>query len=824
MLHDIQMTKLSIFLLMLLGCIGAKAQYTGTYSIKADGSGDFATLQAATDSLEKHGITDTVILKLGSGYYPNTAVSLDHLMLQGSQHLIIRGDTTQFTLLDHTNTSSFEVDYVLRLLNVSGIHFQYLVFLRSNAFASTAKIIDLDDSVHRVAFTQCGFYNGNTYGEAIYTSARKGALIFDSCGFTGGGVHVAFHSDSGAVVSNCIMQDFTVSAITAAFSHVSLQYNSMEITNASLTGRNGIFLDNSHGMANGNKIILPYDGVGIAGRHIPKGRALTLTNNYVNVTSIGKSCMALLLDSTAGSAIVVNNTLRGTGETQAKTTALVSVANSFSSSATQFISNAIINQATHIVFSTDTSGSRSSQNNAYYNRDSSKTFQLKGSSSTMALSAWQSATSLEGNSITGLPKFDSTGYRWAGNLLLNKGLSTSTIYNLIGEDIDRQTRDSLVDIGAWEGTFDSSVTDTTNMDTSTHFVRLYGLGAGAQKKCDADSFVIEYSVRTSAGDTLPSVPVTIRIKSDSGTYTIYDTLSSAVPSDTLHGRLVFKPGGKLMGAYQVSVFSDTALTYDTLRTAIIFFGTPVVQARADDTVKCAGEAFQLTSTVIGGGKTTIVWQLPNGKKETGEKLTYKPDTSFRDGIVVLAAIGEGGCIGYDTLRLTRRGGVNGIFTLIAATPTDSGFDVALTANDTTTATYSWTIDGVQDSLTGRRVTLLLDSGMHEFTLTVTDSFGCSASSTQKYYQKITSISPVGNGPSLTIYPNPISSGEAWIVSLGNLSGLAQVSLWNVNGQQVWAGNASLGQATVPSAGLQSGIYLLRVQDNRGVSTARVMLR
>ncbi len=820
------MRKFYSLVLLLLCGFGASAQYSGTYSIEADGSGYFSTLQEAQDSLLTYGISGTVTLQLGSGTYSGTAISLKNIPLSSSQQLIVRGDfsdSADFTILENFNDSANQPDYVLELDGVNNVHFRNIVFLRGNPFSTGARAVQFANSVDDVSFTQCAFINFNSSGNTVRSQNRTGNLSFDSCAFAGGSIALRMVADTGLMVANSFFQDFSQSGISASRSMADIQYSQFDIFDSSLTDGTGIFLDNSSGTINGNQIRLPLDGIGIAVQSVPDSARVWITNNYVNVSSVTKSAIALQVDSSRGAVDILNNTLRGTGDVQATSAALVWLTNSASQTRLTLFSNAIINQSSAIALSVDTLSMMISQRNAFYSTDSAELIQFGGGNDLLDLAGWQQASNQDKNSIQGLPQFDSTGYRWTDNLLLNKGQFFAGVA-LLDMDIDRQMRDSAFDIGAWEGAADSMGTDTTITDTTARFVKLFGLGAGGTSICDADSFVISYSARGKLNDTLANIPITIRIARDSAEFFIYDTLNSFTPSDTLNGRAVFRPGGNLFGTYTITAYTDTAYDSDTLTTSISFFSTPQIEATVNDSVQCGGESFQFISTVVGGGNTTRTWRFPDGTTATGDSVTFRPGSTFRQGTVVLTVVGEGGCTASDSVRIYSSPTLSANFTIVERNVNDSGFDVRLTAIDTTSgATYSWSVNGAMDTLSGRSITLSLDSGIHTFMLRVTNN-GCSDTLTRKFFLRKTGIAARNTGPQLSIYPNPVTNGEAWVVSLGHVSGLAQVSLWNVSGQQVWIGNASQSQALVPSAGLQAGVYLLRVQDASGISTARVVVR
>ncbi|HET8838453.1 MAG TPA: T9SS type A sorting domain-containing protein [Flavobacteriaceae bacterium] len=80
---------------------------------------------------------------------------------------------------------------------------------------------------------------------------------------------------------------------------------------------------------------------------------------------------------------------------------------------------------------------------------------------------------------------------------------------------------------------------------------------------------------------------------------------------------------------------------------------------------------------------------------------------------------------------------------------------------------------------------------------------------------------------LSIYPNPVKGGEFFIDFVGVTGEIAQVSLYNVLGQKVYANSTELNSSvriSVPVSSLKAGVYLVEIKHYGKIKTAKIVVQ
>ena len=91
---------------------------------------------------------------------------------------------------------------------------------------------------------------------------------------------------------------------------------------------------------------------------------------------------------------------------------------------------------------------------------------------------------------------------------------------------------------------------------------------------------------------------------------------------------------------------------------------------------------------------------------------------------------------------------------------------------------------------------------------------------------VTSIDEPQAFEGLTFGPNPISRGEDFVISIPEINGPLQVTVALPSGQllnkvETVPGNQQL---TIKTQGLENGLYLIRLRDDRSASTIKLMVQ
>lgn len=211
---------------------------------------------------------------------------------------------------------------------------------------------------------------------------------------------------------------------------------------------------------------------------------------------------------------------------------------------------------------------------------------------------------------------------------------------------------------------------------------------------------------------------------------------------------------------------------------------------------CAGNDGSITGITVSGA-SSLTW---NGNPSATADLSGVGAGSY-----TLVATGAGGCTtSAGPFTIASAGGPVINTGGIAITPTSCGLNngaiTGITASGSGTLSYTWNGSPNSDA-----DTLMLAAG--NYTLTVTDGNGCSASSGPHTINS--SSGPVLNSSAITITPATCGSSNGSITGITLSGGTPTVDLF-------WNGNPSVGTDLNAVSG---GIYTLTVTDGAGCTTS-----
>lgn len=75
---------------------------------------------------------------------------------------------------------------------------------------------------------------------------------------------------------------------------------------------------------------------------------------------------------------------------------------------------------------------------------------------------------------------------------------------------------------------------------------------------------------------------------------------------------------------------------------------------------------------------------------------------------------------------------------------------------------------------------------------------------------------------LSIYPNPVSHGKAYVYITSKNNSSKKIVVYNVLGKQVWA--VTLTRKELDISGLSPGIYILKITENKTSETRKLIIK
>jgi len=240
----------------------------------------------------------------------------------------------------------------------------------------------------------------------------------------------------------------------------------------------------------------------------------------------------------------------------------------------------------------------------------------------------------------------------------------------------------------------------------------------------------------------------------------YDYLWTHVPSGTTYNTDAFtlnNVAADKAGEYQLVVTDANTCGAAVASTIVVINDNPTVTLPVGPTNVCEGEALTLTASPAGGSGTYVsyAWYhegvlIPTATTAT---LTINPSAPANAGDYTVTVTDDNGCIS----PLSNASTINIIPAFIPTINNDSpvceGGDVQLSCTSGPYAVYSWTgPNGFSSALEDPVVSGTALAGAGDYTLTVTDGFGCTGT-------EITTV-VVNPNPTVTVGDNgPLCVGE-----------------------------------------------------------------
>ena len=223
-----------------------------------------------------------------------------------------------------------------------------------------------------------------------------------------------------------------------------------------------------------------------------------------------------------------------------------------------------------------------------------------------------------------------------------------------------------------------------------------------------------------------------------------------------------------------------------------------------DTAICQGEAVLLDA---GDNPYSVLWST--GQTDTAVYV----GTAGTYWVQVHSVYG---CHSGDTVGLA----VNPLPGATFSVNPQSNFTFAFTPDVTGADTYLWDFGDGNSSTDSTPVHTYTQAGNYTVSLSVTDSNGCSAVTTQNVQTGTASIQDP-QAFSVLVFPNPFTD-ELQI--RGNWPGEVQVALLSPDGKTVFTGRMPSNVFTVRPEGLSSGLYYLEIRDHTGRVTVHKIIK
>ncbi|MES2620006.1 MAG: T9SS type A sorting domain-containing protein [Bacteroidota bacterium] len=267
-----------------------------------------------------------------------------------------------------------------------------------------------------------------------------------------------------------------------------------------------------------------------------------------------------------------------------------------------------------------------------------------------------------------------------------------------------------------------------------------------------------------------------------------------------------------------SDFQDNALSLDTTFSGLIasqlglpgfvqsyFKSPPVAAFTSGDTMICPGGCINFASLSL-NQPTEWHWRFPGANPDTSSLENPQNICYPQSGFYPVTLI-TGNAVGYDTVT------VNTYVTVRILPP------VSISVNGDTIIVYNavsqqWYNNG--NIINGATGSQYIADGPGSYTVQITDSFGCEATSTPIV---ITGIDNVFGSQLLKTYPTPAENFLQ--VAIPDNGGTAtNMSIHNVLGEEIMQLKPTGKNSKIDVRDLQAGYYLLRVNTTKGILTAR----
>jgi len=465
-------------------------------------SPDFAKIQDAFDALMLYGICGPVVLNVRTGTY-NEQLSLGEVPGADTTNTItLRSETGDSTDVKIYYSGSSAMNYVLQLENTSIFRCKQLTL--EGTGSSYARVVWFVTGNQNIRFDNCRIIGASTTGTGtnqalFYASPGNEPASHDiqitNCRFERGSYGIHFNNPwndngMGYRIEQCQFVDQSHRNIDCRYSQdMHINNNNLTRSSSGTSYGHNIYLNDCQGPVRigCNVAVTTTAGIGIELSWFSSdtSRRAFIYNNFVSVTSpYSSSCTPLRLYY-ANHVRVAHNSLFAECTNTTNNAIYTYYGGNLS-----FTSNSVFNKNPGRAWYNEysTSGSPNvihSNHNNLYTMGSTLGF---WNTSVANLSAWQTATGLDSNSVSADPGYKSSTDLHASAVELNGAADPTTG---ISDDIDKEPRDTMrPDIGADEYKLppvDASLTEL--------------------KKFKSDSSCIEVVLRNLGDDTLKSVSI-----------------------------------------------------------------------------------------------------------------------------------------------------------------------------------------------------------------------------------------------------------------------------------------------------------------------------
>ncbi len=219
---------------------------------------------------------------------------------------------------------------------------------------------------------------------------------------------------------------------------------------------------------------------------------------------------------------------------------------------------------------------------------------------------------------------------------------------------------------------------------------------------------------------------------------------------------------------------------------------PAVSAGVDQTV-CEGSMVTLT----GSGASTYSWD--NGITDN------TPFSATATATYTVIGTDANGCVNSDDVTVN-------VDSNPVATATDNG-DATITAG--TAASYQWIDCATNQPIPNATAQTFAPTQNGNYAVTVTNSAGCSATSSCVFIGNV-GIKEITDN-TVSVYPNPTAGDVTIVLSAGT----AEVEVIDAQGKAIALSTVQSGEK-ISLSGYNRGVYILRVATERGTSLHRIV--
>lgn len=715
---------------------------SGSYTLGGT-SPDFTTFNDVLNAITLRGLCGATIIKVRNGTYNDQITIPSYPSMSATNTLTFQsesGDSSKAILsygssnANGTNNSTVQLNgakYVtfkqLTLNRVGAGIYQSVVELKGGASNNSF----LNDRLVGVKLT-----GSNTSGDIITSVADKDTgNTFRNNAFKYGNSAVnisgdASNHETANVFDGNLIDSTYATAINLVYNDRAVVKNN-RITNAAYgnTTYYGIALTSSNSSINisANNVQLPYGAA--AGIYLLNSSGVsaatgTIANNYISIGT-GTAKPRGIMDSSSTYQNFYFNSV-DVYKTNTGSAFYVNASGNVNAKNNVFYNNG----GGYAIVVPNTSGLSSSDYNDLYSKSGSYLGSWGGSQKA-TLSAWQTASSMDKNSVSADPSFGSnTDYHTRNSFLYGRATPISGI----SKDIEGTSRSSTKpDIGALE--FQALAVDAgINYISSPASVICVG------------SKNVTATIRNSGSTKLTSATINWTVNGVAQTaYSWTGALNTGDSASVTLGSYTFSAGTVTIKAYTSSPNSkvDSFAYNDTATLKVSVNAIPGATVGSPQTI-CSGASVKIGGTAVTGNSYSWT-SKPSGFSSTSSNPSVSPAVTTT---YYLTETNPGGCSKSDSVKIT----VNPLPVVNAGTSKSicSGASVQIGATAVSGLTYSWTSNPSGFTSSSANPTVSPKATTY-YILKVTNSNGCSNKDSVK----------------ITINPLPASAaGSAQTICLG----------------------------------------------------------